>query len=136
VAAVLEPAGLEKSVGLLTALYFKDPTDPQWASDPAMKEWQSWMKKYFPEGNVADGSNVYGYAVARTLVQVLKQCGDDLTRENVMQQAATLKNFEISVLLPGIRINTSPTDFYPIEQVQLARFDGKRWVLFGEVLGK
>jgi hypothetical protein len=79
---------------------------------------------------------VYGYAAAQTLVQVLKQCGDNLTRENVMWQAANLKNFEISVLLPGIRINTSPTDFYPIEQVQLARFDGKRWVLFGDVLGK
>ncbi len=136
IAAVLEPAGLEKSVGLVTALYFKDPTDPQWGNDPAMKEWQGWIKKYYPEGNVSDGFNVYGYAVARTLIQVLRQCGDDLTRENVMRQAANLRNFEISVLLPGIRINTSPTDFYPIEQVQLARFDGKRWVLFGEVLGK
>jgi len=136
VAAVLEPAGLEKSVGLVTALYFKDPTDPQWGNDPAMKEWQRWMKKYFPEGNTSDASNVYGYAVAQTLVRVLKQCGDELTRENVMRQAANLKNFEVPVLLSGIRINTSATDFYPIEQVQLARFDGKRWVLFGEVLGK
>jgi branched-chain amino acid transport system substrate-binding protein len=136
VASVLEPAGLEKSVGLLTALYLKDPTDLQWENDPGMKEWRAWMKKYFPEGNVADISNVFGYGVARTLIQVLKQCGDDLTRENVMRQAASLKNFEVPVLLPGIRINTSPTDFYPIEQVQLARFDGKRWVPFGEVLGK
>ncbi len=136
VATVLEPAGLEKSVGLVTAAYLKDSTDPQWANDPAMKEWQAWMKKYYPEGNVSDVANVYGYAVAQTLVQVLRQCGDDLTRENVMRQAANLKNFEVSVLLPGIRINTSSTDFYPIEQVQLARFDGKRWVLFGEVLGK
>lgn len=136
VAAVLEPAGLEKSVGLVTALYFKDPTDPQWGNDPAMKDWLGWMKKYFPEGNVSDGSNVYGYAVAQTLVQVLKQCGDDLTRKNIMRQAANLKNFEVPVLLPGIRINTSASDFYPIEQVQLARFDGKRWVLFGDVLGK
>jgi branched-chain amino acid transport system substrate-binding protein len=136
VASVLEPAGLEKSIGLLTALYLKDPTDLQWENDPGMKEWRAWMKKYFPEGNVADISNVFGYGVARTLIQVLKQCGDDLTRENVMRQAASLKNFEVPVLLPGIRINTSPTDFYPIEQVQLARFDGKRWVPFGEVLGK
>ncbi|HZP92946.1 MAG TPA: ABC transporter substrate-binding protein [Burkholderiales bacterium] len=136
VAAVLQPAGLEKSVGLITALYVKDPTDPQWANDPAMKRWLAWMKKYYPDGDVKDGFNVYGYAVAQTLVQVLKQCGDNLTRENVMRQAANLKNFEIPVLLPGIRINTSPTDFYPLEQMQLARFDGKRWVLFGEVLGR
>ena len=94
------------------------------------------MKKYYPEGDIKDALNVYGYAVAQTLVQVLKQCGDDLTRENVMRQAANLKNFEVPVLLPRIRINTSATDFYPIEQVQLARFDGKRWVLFGDVLGK
>jgi branched-chain amino acid transport system substrate-binding protein len=134
VATVLQPAGLEKSVGLITALYLKDPTDPQWENDPPMKNWLAWMKKYFPDGNVKDIFNVYGYAAAQTLVQVLKQCGDDLTRENIMRQAANLKNFEVSVLLPGIRINTSSTDFYPIEQVQLARFDGKRWVLFGEIL--
>jgi branched-chain amino acid transport system substrate-binding protein len=136
VATVLQPAGLEKSVGLITALYLKDPNDPQWANDAAMKNWLAWMKKYFPEGDVKDGFNVFGYAVAQTLVQVLKQCGDDLTRENVMRQAANLKNFEVGLLLPGIRINTSPTDFYPIEQVQLARFDGKTWVLFGDVMGK
>jgi branched-chain amino acid transport system substrate-binding protein len=136
IAAVLEPAGLEKSVGLVTALYFRDPNDPQWANDPAMKEWQGWMKKYYPDGNLNDGFNVFGYLVAQTLIQVLKQCGDDLTRENVMRQAGNLKDLVLPMLLPGIRINTSPTDFYPIEQVQLARFDGKRWVLFGEVLGK
>ena len=136
VAAVLEPAGLEKSVGLITALYLKDPTDPQWERDAAMKTWREWMKKYYPDGNTADILNVYGYAAALTLVQVLKQCGDDLTRENIMRQAASLKNLEIPVLLPGIRINTSPTDFYPIEQLQLARFDGKRWVLFGELIGR
>jgi branched-chain amino acid transport system substrate-binding protein len=136
VAAVLQPAGLEKSVGLITALYLKDPTDLQWENDPPMKIWLAWMKKYYPEGDVKDGLNVYGYAAAQTLVQALKQCGDELTQENVMRQAANLKNLEVLVLLPGIRINTSPTDFYPIEQVQLARFDGKRWVLFGDVLGK
>ena len=136
VATVLQPAGLEKSVGLITALYLKDPTDPQWENDPQMKNWLAWMKKYYPEGDVKDVNNVYGYALGQTLVQVLKQCGDDLTRQNIMTQAANLKNFEVSVLLPGIRINTNPTDFYPIEQVQLARFDGKRWVLFGEMIGK
>ncbi len=136
VAAVLQPAGLDKSVGLITALYLKDPTDPQWESDAAMKEWFVWMKKYYPDGDLKELFNVYGHAAAQTLVQVLRQCGDDLTRENVMRQAANLKNIEIRLLLPGMRINTSPTDFYPIEQVQLARFDGTRWVLFGEVLGK
>ena len=136
VAAVLEPAGLEKSVGLVTALYMKDPTDPQWEKDAAMKMWRDWMKKYYPDGNTSDILNVYGYAAAQTLVQVLKQCGDDLTRENIMRQAANLKNLEIPVLLSGIKINTSPTDFYPIEQLQLARFDGKRWVLFGELIGR
>jgi len=136
IAAVLEPAGLDKSVGLITALYFKDPTDPQWNKDPTMTEWRAWMKRYYSDGNESDGFNVYGYLVAQTMVQVLKQCGDDLTRANVMRQAQSLKNFELPLLLPGVRINTSPSDFYPIEQVQLARFDGKRWVLFGEVLGK
>ena len=136
VAAVLEPAGLEKSKGLLTALYIKDPTDPQWDNDAAMKAWREWMKKYYPDGNLADSLNVYGYAAAQTLIQVLKQCGDDLTRENIMRQAANLKNFEIPMLLPGVRINTSASDFYPIEQIQLGRFDGKRWVLLGAVLGK
>jgi branched-chain amino acid transport system substrate-binding protein len=136
VASVLEPAGLEKSKGLLTAAYLKDPTDPQWDNDAAMKAWREWMKKYYPDGNLADVFNVYGYAAAQTLIQVLKQCGDDLTRENIMRQAANLKNFEAPGLLPGVRINTSPSDFYPIEQIQLGRFDGKRWVLLGEVLGK
>ena len=136
VATVLLPAGLEKSVGLVTALYLKDPTDPQWESDPSMKNWLAWMKKYYPDGDIKDIANVYGYAAAQTMVQVLRQCGDELSHDNIMRQAARLKDLEVAVLLPGIRINTSPTDFYPIEQVQLARFDGKRWVLFGEVIGK
>ena len=136
VASVLQPAGLEKSIGLVTALYFKDPTDPQWANDAAMKEWQLMMKKYYPDGNLSDGFNVFGYLAAQTLVQVLKQCGDELTRENVMRQAANLRDLALPMFLPGIKINTSPTDFYPVDQIQLARFDGKRWVLFGEVLGK
>ena len=132
----MEPAGLEKSVGVVTVLYFKDPNDPQWTGDPAMKTWLDWMKKYYPEGNPADGLNVFGYLAAQTMVQVIKQCGDELTRENVMRQAASLKDLALPLLLPGIKINTSATDFYPIDQIQLARFDGKRWVLFGEVLGK
>jgi branched-chain amino acid transport system substrate-binding protein len=134
VGSVLIPAGLEKAVGIISSNYGKDPTDPQWDNDPAMKEWRAFMKKYFPDGNVADNSNVYGYSVARTLVQVLKQCGDNLTRENVMKQAANLKDFDTGMGLPGIRINTSPTDFAPIQAVQLMKFDGKSWALFGEVI--
>ena len=136
VAAVLTPAGLDKSVGLITVGYLKDPTDSQWKNDPAVQEWLAWMQKYYPDGNVADVFNVYGYSAAQTLVHVLKQCGDDLTRENVMRQAANIKGLELPMLLPGIRINTSPTDYFPIEQMQLQRFDGTRWVRFGKVLGK
>jgi len=134
VATVLQPAGLEKSVGLITSAYIRDPTDPQWSKEKSFKDWVEWMKKYYPQGDLADVFNVYGYSAAQTLVQLLKQCGDDLTRENVMRQAASIKNLELPMLLPGIRLNTSPTDFYPIEQMQLARFDGKRWVLVGEVI--
>jgi branched-chain amino acid transport system substrate-binding protein len=134
VSAVLEPAGLEKSKDLVTALYAKDPTDPQWKDDAGYKEWLAWMDRYYADGNKTDAFNVYGYNVAMTLVQVLKQCGDDLTRENVMTEAANLKNVELPMLLPGIRVDTSANDYYPIEQMQLARFDGKTWVLFGDVL--
>jgi branched-chain amino acid transport system substrate-binding protein len=136
VASVLTPAGLEKSVGLISAAYLKDPTDKQWENDAAMKEWTAFMKKYYPEGSLTDSSNVYGYAAAQTLVQVLRQCGDNLTRENVMKQAANLKNLEIGTLLPGIRVDTGPTDYAPISAVVMMKFDGKQWVLFGEVEGK
>jgi len=129
------PAGLEKGVGVITVGFMKDPTDPQWSNDPAMKEWRTFMKKYYPDGDLMDWYNVYAYAAAQTLVQVLKQCGDDLTRENVMNQAANLKNLDLPLLLPGIRINTTPTDYRVIRQVQLQRFDGKEWVRFGEVIG-
>ena len=135
VGAVLKPAGLEKAVGLITTNYIKDPTDPQWKDDAAMKGWTDFMQKYYPDGDLTDNTNVYGYAVAKTLAQTIKQAGNDLTRANVMQQAASLKNFEVDVLLPGIKINTSASDFAPIESVQLARFDGKTWVRFGEVMG-
>jgi branched-chain amino acid transport system substrate-binding protein len=133
VGVVLKPAGLEASKGLLTTFYIKDPTDPQWKGGQDYKDWLAWMKKYYPEGNVEDGFNVYGYAVANTLVQVLKQCGNDVSRENVMRQAANLKDVTVPMLLPNVKINTSPTDFAPIEQEQLAKFDGERWVLFGEL---
>ncbi len=136
VGAVLTPAGLDKSEGLITIEYYKDPTDPQWSNDPAMKEWTAFMAKYYPDGNLKDASNTYGYLAAQILVQVLKQCGDDLTRENVMKQAANLKDLKLPMMLPGIAVNTSPTDYSPFEQAQLARFDGKQWVLFGDVLGK
>jgi branched-chain amino acid transport system substrate-binding protein len=133
VSVVLKVAGIEASRGLITSLYAKDPTDPQWKNDPAMKDWVAFMKKYYPEGNLEDAFNVFGPMAAQTMVQVLKQCGNDLSRANVMKQAANLQNFEVPLLLPGIKINTSPTDFYPIEQEQLAKFDGERWALFGEV---
>jgi len=134
VGSVLTPAGLEKSVGLISTAYIKDPVDTQWASDKAILDWTAWMKKYYPEGSLIDNTNVYGYTVAQTLVQVLKQCGDNLTRENVMKQAASLKDFAPDTLLPGIKMNTGPKDFAPIQSVQLMRFDGKTWVRFGDII--
>jgi branched-chain amino acid transport system substrate-binding protein len=134
VGSVLAPAGLEKSVGIITAGYQKEHSDPRWANDAGMNKWRAFMKKYMPDGNLDDNFNVYGYGVGQTLVQVLKQSGDNLTRENVMRQAASLKNVQIDTLLPGITISTSPSDFAPIEAVQLQRFDGKRWELFGDVM--
>ena len=136
VGSVLKPAGLEKAVGVISTQYLKDPTDPQWVNDPAIKEWKAFMAKYYPEGNLADASNVYGYAVAQTMEQVLKQAGNDLSRANIMKQAANLKNFRTELLLPGIRINTSATDFAPIESEQLIRFDGEKYIRFGAILGK
>ena len=130
---VLKPAGLEASRGLITALYMKEITDPQWFSDPGYKDWVAWMKKYYPEGALDDQANAYAYSVAQTLVHVLKQSGHDLSRENVMRQAGTIKELSLPMLLPGIKINTTPTDFAPIEQEQLAKFDGERWALFGEM---
>jgi len=135
VGSVLTPAGLDKSVGIITALYAKDPTDPQWANDKGYQDWLAWMNKYYPEGDKKDTFNVFGYNVAYTLVAALKQAGDNLTRENVMKQAASLKGLEVPMLLPGIKVDTSATDFYPIEQEQLAKFDGKVFELFGKVYG-
>ena len=135
IGAVLTPAGLEKSVGIITTAYLKDYSDVQWANDPAVKRWESFMKKYYPAGDLNDISNMYGYTVARTLEQVLKQCGDNLTRENVMKQAASMRGQYIDTLLPGITITTSDNDYAPIESVQMQRFNGKRWERFGAVMG-
>ncbi len=134
VGSVIRPAGYQNAQGIISAQYLKDTTDPQWDKDPGMKAYLDFMTKDFPEGDKLDNGTVVGYGVAQTLVQVLKQCGDDLTRENVMKQAASLKDFRTEVLLPGISINTSPTDFAPISQLQLMRFKGEKWELFGDVI--
>ena len=131
---VLKPAGLEASRDLITALYMKEVTDPQWKNDKGFTEWVAFMKKYYPDGALDDQFNAFGYNVAILMTQVLKQAGNDLSRENIMKQAASIKNFELPLLLPGIKVNTSPTDFAPIEQEQLAKFDGEKWALFGETI--
>ncbi len=135
VGSVLKPAGLEKSVGLITAVYFKDPSDPQWANYPDVKEYKAWFQKYYPEGNIDDAFNVSGYSIAWGVVEVLKRCGDDLTRANVMKQVASFKDVEAPMMLPGVKWSTSAEDFSLIEAGQLARFDGEKWVLFGEIIG-
>ena len=135
VSSVLTPAGLDNSTGIISSQYIKDPTDPQWANDKGFKDWVEFMKKYYPAGNLADAFNVYGYTVAQGLVQVLRQAGDNLTRENVMKQAASL-DITLPMLLPGVNVKTGPDDFYPIEREQLTRFDGKTWVNFGKVYGR
>jgi len=134
VGSVLVPAGLDKSTGLLTMQYYKDPNDPQWKDDPAMLEWRGFMGRYYRDGDPKDASNLYAYITAQLMVQILKQCGNDLTRENVMRQAASLKNIKMPLLLPGMSVNTSPTDFYPIEQGQLAKFTGQLWQGFGDLI--
>ena len=134
VGSVLRPAGLENAKDILSTNWFKDPTDPTWKDDPAIKEWAWFMDKYFPEGDKTSTFSVYGYLTGKTLVHVLKQCGDELTRENVMKQAANLKDFELGLLLPGIKINTSPTDYHPVEQMQMSRFNGEHGELFGPVI--
>ncbi|MEP7056983.1 MAG: ABC transporter substrate-binding protein, partial [Caldimonas sp.] len=134
VGSVLTPAGLDKSVGLMTLQYYKDPNDPQWKDDPSMLEWRAFMGRYYRDGDPKDASNMYAYITAQTMVQILKQCGSDLTRENVMKQAANLKNLKNPLLLPGMSINTGPNDFFPIQQGQLARFTGQLWQGFGDVI--
>jgi branched-chain amino acid transport system substrate-binding protein len=134
VGSVIKPAGFDNSQGIISAAYVKDVSDPQWENDAGMKEFLNFLAKDFPEGNKLDGSVIVGYGVAQTMVQVLKQCGDNLTRENIMKQAANLKDFRTEVLLPGIKINTSPTSYAPISQLQLMQFKGERWVLFGDII--
>jgi branched-chain amino acid transport system substrate-binding protein len=136
VATALEPAGLEKSIGTVTAAYLKDPTDKTWADDRAYLDWLAFMKQWYPNGSLIDASNVYGYSMAQTVVQVLRQCADELTHDNVMRQAANLQAFGLPMLLPGIKINTSPTDYFPIKQMQMARFDGKAWTLMGNLINQ
>jgi branched-chain amino acid transport system substrate-binding protein len=134
VGSVMQPAGFENGQGVLSAAYAKDGTDAQWNDDAGMKRWSAFLDKYMPDANRSDSNHIYGYGAAQTLVKVLEMCGDDLTRANVMKQAASLKDFEVDTLLPGIRINTSPTDFAPISQLQMQRFKGERWERFGETI--
>jgi branched-chain amino acid transport system substrate-binding protein len=134
VGVVMQPAGLEKGIGVISAAYLKDPTDPQWQDTPEYKEWLAWMKKYNSSANVSDVFSVYGYSVAQTMVGVLKASGDTLTRENAMKQAASLHTLVLPMLLPGITVSTSADDFAPIKQMQLQKFDGTTWKLFGEVI--
>jgi branched-chain amino acid transport system substrate-binding protein len=134
VSSVLKPAGFEKAAGIISTAYLMDPADPQWRDTKAYKDYFAWWQKYDSGADVGNSFNVYGYTVAQTLVQVLKQCGDDLTRENVIKQAANLKQIVLPMLLPGIKISTSPTDFAPIKQMQLIKFTGTTWELFGPVL--
>jgi ABC-type branched-subunit amino acid transport system substrate-binding protein len=134
VGSVLKPAGFENAQGIISAAYLKDATDPQWDNDPGMKKFLAFLAKEFPEGNKLDNNVITGYSVVQTVVQVLTQCGDNLTRENIMKQAANLKDFRTEMLLPGIKINTGPTDFAPVSQLQLQRFKGERWELFGDVI--
>jgi branched-chain amino acid transport system substrate-binding protein len=134
VGAVLRPAGAEKSVGIISAAYFKEPTDPQWQATPEYKEWLAWMKKYNTSGNAGDGFTVFGYSAAQTMVAVLKACGDNLTRDNIMKQAASIHDLKLPMLLPGITVSTSANDYAPIKQMQLEKFDGTTWELFGEVI--
>ena len=134
VGSVMKPAGLENSQGIITAQYLKDPTDKQWENTEDFKAWVAWMDKWMPGANKADANHIFGFAVSVLMHETLKKCGDTLTRDNVMKQAANFQKFKLPLLLPGITINTSPTDYYPIQSVQLARFKGETWDLFGDVM--
>jgi branched-chain amino acid transport system substrate-binding protein len=134
VAAVMKPAGFDNSEGIITASYLKDATDHQWDNDEEMKTWSAWMDKNMPGANKADANHVYGYAASTLMHETLKRCGDNLTRANLMKQASSFQKFRVPMLLPGITVNTSPTDFYPIQAVQLSRFKKDSWDLFGEIM--
>ncbi len=134
IVSTLKPAGLDKSKGLITASFFKDLTDPRWKDDPSLKEWVAFVARYMTPAELTNGTAVYGFSDAATLIRVLKQCGDDLSRDNIMRQAANIKDFDLPMGLPGIKINTSPENFHPVRQVQLARFSGESWELFGDLM--
>jgi branched-chain amino acid transport system substrate-binding protein len=134
IGSVMKPAGFENSQGIISSAYLKDTSDPQWKDDAGMKAFDEFLAKYFPEGNRIDGSVMYGYTVAQGLVYVLKNCGDDLTRANIMKQAASIKGLELGSLLPGIKVNTSASNFAPISQLQLMKFKGESWDRFGEII--
>ena len=134
VAGVLKPAGLQYAKDIISTAYLKDPTDPAWVNDPGVNAWRAFMDRYYPDGDKTNANNVYGFVQAEAMVQVLRQCGDNLTRENVMKQAASLKNFHTDMMLPGIDVNTSTNDYFPIEQMQLMKFNGEAWELFGDVI--
>jgi branched-chain amino acid transport system substrate-binding protein len=134
IGSVITPAGMENAQGIISSNYLKDPTDPQWKNDAGMKAWNEFLDKYFPEANRSDASVMYAYTVAQGLVHVLKACGDNLTRENIMKQAASIKDLELGGLLPGIKVNTSATDFAPLAQLRLMRFKGDTWDLFGDII--
>jgi branched-chain amino acid transport system substrate-binding protein len=134
IGAVMKPAGFENSQGIISSTYLKDASDPQWKDDAGMKAFDEFLTKYFPEGNRIDLNLMYGYTVAQGLVYVLKNCGDDLTRENIMRQAANIKGLELGGLLPGIKVNTSASNFAPISQLQLEKFKGESWDRFGEAI--
>jgi branched-chain amino acid transport system substrate-binding protein len=134
IGSVITPAGKENAQGIISSNYLKDPTDPQWKTDAGMKAWNEFLDKYFPEANRTDASVMYAYIVTQGIVHVLKACGDDLTRENIMKQAASIKDLELGGLLPGIKVNTSASDFAPLSQLRLMRFKGDTWELFGDIL--
>ena len=136
IGAVLRPVGVEKAIGLITTTVAKDPSDPQWRDDSAIKEYLVWAKQWYPEGDPEVWDNVLGYNSAQLMVEVIKHCGDELTRENLLRQATDIKDLQLPMMLPGIKINTGPRDYLPVEQVQLVRFDGERWVRFGEIVGR
>jgi len=134
IGSVIKPAGLENAQDIISSQYLKDPTDPQWKNDAGMKAWNAFLDKYYPEADRTDANVMYGYTVAQGLAHVLKNCGNDLTRENVMKQAAGIKDLELGGLLPGIKVNTSATDFAPLSQLQLVKFKGETWERFGDIL--
>jgi len=134
VGAVINPAGPENAVGIISTGFVKDPNDSTWKNDAGMNEWRDFMAKYMPGADIADGNYMFAYAVSKAMLQVLKQCEGNFTRENIMKQATNLHDLELPTLLPGIKVNTSPTNYHPIRQMQLAKFDGTHWVRFGDLI--